>query len=467
MFNINKTEEKPMPSQNSYSKITPDINRLSELCSAKKIDTELYGKYDVKRGLRDLNGKGVLTGLTEISEIIASKNIDGVQTPCDGELYYRGIDVRDLINGQPEDFHFGFEEASYLLLFDKLPNKSELQEFNKILANYRNILPKNFVRDVIMKKPSNDLMNNLARGVLNLYAYDSNANDLSIPNVLRQSLELIANFPVIAVDSYAAKKYYNDKGSLVIHRPQPHLSTAENILYMLRPDNKFTPLEAKILDVSLILHAEHGGGNNSTFTTHVVTSSGTDTYSAVSAALSSLKGPKHGGANIKVVKMLNDIKKNVNDWNDDEEIENYLAKILHKEAFDGAGVIYGLGHAVYSISDPRAKIFKGYVADLSAEKNRSDEFNFYSKIEKIAAELIAKERKIYKGVSANIDFYSGFVYSMLNLPLELYTPLFAIARMSGWSAHRIEELNNASKIIRPAYMAVHDRMDYVPFENRD
>lgn len=451
---------------NNFSKVTPQIEKLANLCSSHKIESELYTKYDVKRGLRDLNGKGVLTGLTEISEIISSKNIDGEVVQCDGELYYRGIDVNTLITGFINDNRFGFEETTYLLLFGKLPTNEDLKEFESLLASYRTILPKNFVRDIIMKKPSEDLMNNISRAILNLYAYDSNPNDLSIPNVLRQSLELIAIFPMLAVYSYHAKNYYLDKGSLVIHRPKANLSTAENILYMLRPDHKYTQLEARILDMSLILHAEHGGGNNSTFTTHVVTSSGTDTYSAIAAAMSSLKGPKHGGANIKVVKMLNDIKRNVNDWEDEEEIAAYLTKILHKEAFDNAGVIYGLGHAVYSISDPRAKIFKGYVEKLSQEKKRYKEFEFFSKIERISAELIAKERRIYKGVSANIDFYSGFVYSMLNLPTELYTPLFSIARISGWSAHRIEELTNAGKIIRPAYMCVQPRQDYVPLEER-
>lgn len=455
-----------MTSINNFSKITPEIDELARMCTDRRINPELYSKYDVKRGLRDINGKGVLTGLTEISEIISSKTVNGESVPCDGELYYRGINVNDLVNGAIKDDRFGFEETTYLLLFGKLPNKEELEAFNKILVGYRTVLPKNFVRDIIMKKPSDDLMNNLARSVLNLYAYDMAANDTSIPNVLRQSLELISNFPVLAVYSYNAKNYYNDKGSLIIHRPNPKLSTAENILYMLRPDHKYSKLEARILDLALILHAEHGGGNNSTFTTHVVTSSGTDTYSAVVAALCSLKGPKHGGANIKVVNMLNDIKKNISDWNDDEEIKNYLRKILHKEAFDGAGVIYGMGHAVYSISDPRALIFKDYVEKLSAEKKKTAEFNLYSRIEKLAAELIAEERHIYKGVSANIDFYSGFVYSMLNLPTELYTPLFAIARISGWSAHRIEELTNAGKIIRPAYKSVQPHVDYIPLEER-
>ncbi|MBO7451125.1 MAG: citrate/2-methylcitrate synthase [Clostridiales bacterium] len=455
-----------MAALNNYSKITPEIEKLAELCCERTIDSDLYSKFDVKRGLRDVNGKGVLTGLTQISEIISSKMVDGVSTPCEGELYYRGYNVKDLVQSFINDNRFGFEETSYLLLFSKLPTLEELQSFNKILVNYRSIMPKNFVRDVIMKKPSEDLMNNIARSVLNMYAYDGNPDDLSIENVLRQSLELISIFPMITVYSYHAKNYYLDKGSLIIHRPQPNLSTAENILYMLRPDHKYSALEAMILDLALILHAEHGGGNNSTFTTHVVTSSGTDTYSAVAAALSSLKGPKHGGANIKVVKMLNDIKKNVSDWNDDQEIEAYLQKILHKEAFDGAGVIYGLGHAVYSISDPRAQIFKGYVEKLSIEKGKTKEFKLYSKIEEIAAQLIAKERRIYKGVSANIDFYSGFVYGMLNLPTELYTPLFATARITGWSAHRIEELTNAGKIIRPAYMCVQDHREFVPITQR-
>ncbi len=456
-----------MPTANKFSKLTPEICELAELCSANRIDTDLYSKYDVKRGLRDINGKGVLTGLTQISEIISSKTVDGKSVPCDGELYYRGINIIDLVNGFSERGEYdGFEEASYLLLFGKLPSSSELAAFKNILADYRNSLPKNFVRDVIMKAPSNDLMNNITRSVLTLFSYDHAANDTSVPNVLRQSLGLIAIFPMLAVYSYSAKKYYNDKGSLFIHRPQPNLSTAENILYMLRPDNSYSELEAKILDLALVLHAEHGGGNNSSFTTHVVTSSGTDTYAAIAAALSSLKGPKHGGANIKVVEMFSDIKRNIKDWNDDEAITDYIAKILHKEAFDGAGVIYGMGHAVYSISDPRAQIFKGYVEKLSEEKNKMAEFRLYTKVEKIAAELISKERRIYKGVSANIDFYSGFVYNMLKLPVELYTPLFAVARISGWSAHRIEELINAGKIIRPAYKAVQERRDYIPMSER-
>ncbi|MBR1797077.1 MAG: citrate/2-methylcitrate synthase [Clostridiales bacterium] len=452
---------------NKFSRLTPEIKELAVMCEQNKIETELYTKYNVNRGLRDLNGKGVLTGLTEISEIVSKKEVDGKEVSCDGELYYRGIDVHDITDGvTTAGRHNGFEEVTYLLLFGKLPTSKELNDFMKILAGYRSSLPKNFVRDVIMKAPSDDIMNNITRAVLTLFSYDDNANDISIPNVLRQSLELIAMFPMLAAYSYSAKSYYNDNGSLFIHRPQANLSTAENILYMLRPDSKFSTLEAQILDLALILHAEHGGGNNSTFTTHVVTSSGTDTYAAIAAALSSLKGPKHGGANIKVMQMFADIKKNVKDWNDLDELTSHLEKILHKEAFDGAGVVYGLGHAVYSISDPRARIFKSYVEKLSVEKHKQKEFKLYSDIERIAAELIAAERHIYKGVSANIDFYSGFVYSMLNLPLEFYTPLFAIARISGWSAHRIEELNNAGKIIRPAYKAVQPRADYIPMDER-
>lgn len=456
-----------MPNTNKFSKVTDEINELASYCVENKVDPELYKKYDVKRGLRDLNGKGVLTGLTQISEIISSKNIDGEVVQCDGELYYRGIDVHDLVNGFSTDNRFdGFEEASYLLLFGKLPSESDLKSFKKILSDYRLTMPKNFVRDIIMKKPSDDIMNNLTRAILNLYAYDNNATDLSIPNVLRQSLELISLFPVLAVYSYNAKKYYNDNGSLVIHRPQPNYSTAQNILHMLRADSKFTELEARILDVALVLHAEHGGGNNSTFTTHVVTSSGTDTYAAMAAALSSLKGPKHGGANIKVVEMFADIKKHVKNWDDEEALTEYIDKILNKKAFDGAGVVYGMGHAVYSISDPRAQIFKEYVKQLSVEKHKEKEFKLYSDVERIAARLISEQRHIYKGVSANIDFYSGFVYTMLNLPTELYTPLFAIARISGWSAHRIEELTNASKIIRPAYRCVQERKEYRSMDER-
>lgn len=451
---------------NSYSAITPQIYSLSEKCvENSNIDPQLYNRYQVKRGLRDLDGKGVLTGLTEISTINSSKTVDGKSVPCRGELYYRGIDVNEIVNGFLKDDRFGFEETVYLLLFGTLPDKEELCEFEKMLAKYRS-LPTNFVRDVIMKAPNQDIMNSLARSVLTLYSYDKNANDLSIPNVLRQCIQLIANFPLLSVYAYHAYNHYIKYKGLYIHRPSPKLSTAENILRLLRPDKVFSHLEAKILDMALVLHAEHGGGNNSTFTTHVVTSSGTDTYSSVAASLCSLKGPKHGGANIKVKHMFDDLMNNVTDWKDDEQITDYLKKLLNKEAFDKSGLIYGMGHAVYSISDPRAEIFKSSVGKLSEEKGRYEEYLLYTKVAELATKLISEKRKIYKGVSPNIDFYSGFAYSMLELPEELYTPMFATARIAGWSAHRIEELINANKIIRPAYLSVSDMKDYVPLEKR-
>lgn len=437
-----------------YSEIKPEVRRLAEISVQNSvIDPALYQKYDVKRGLRDLNGKGVLTGLTNISEIISSKTVNGESVPCEGELYYRGYNVEELIRRQPSDDNFGFERTAYLLLFGDLPSDENFREFCELLSFYRT-LPTSFVRDIILKAPSSDMMNTLARSVLTLYSYDEAADDTSIPNVLRQCLQLIALFPLLSVYGYQAYRHYHDGQSLFIHQPDPKLSTAENILRILRPDCSYTALEAKVLDIALILHADHGGGNNSTFTTHVVTSSGTDTYSAIAAALGSLKGPKHGGANIKVVRMFEEIKKQVKDWNDDEEISAYLQKILNKEAFDKAGLIYGIGHAVYSLSDPRAKTMARFVEGLSKEKGRTDEFNLYSNVERLAVKLITEKRKIYKGVSANVDFYSGFIYSMLDLPMELYTPIFAISRISGWSAHRIEELIGGGKIIRPSYMAV-------------
>lgn len=450
----------------NFEDVTPEVIEFASLCTKNgNIDPDLYGKYDVKRGLRDINGKGVLAGLTEISEIVSSKTIDGQSVPCEGELYYRGYNINDLVSGFMGKRRFGFEEATYLLLFGELPSDSQLDKFKALLADYRQ-LPTTFVRDIIMKSPSNDIMNGLARGVLTLYSYDDAPNDISIPNVLRQSLELIALFPLIAVYSYQAKHYYIDGGSFFIHQPVAEYSTAENILHMLRPDSSFTELEASILDLALVLHAEHGGGNNSTFTTHVVTSSGTDTYSAIAAALSSLKGPKHGGANIKVSMMFEDMKKNLSDWTDEDAVRDYLAKLLHKEAFDRSGLIYGMGHAVYSISDPRANLLRKAVKSLSVEKHLEKEYELYSMIERLAPEVIAKERRIYKGVSANVDFYSGFAYSMLNLPPELYTPIFAIARISGWSAHRIEEIINANKIIRPAYKSVIEHKAYIPHDLR-
>ena len=447
-------------------KVTPEIEALTKVCEENsKMDVSLYGKYDVKRGLRDINGKGVLAGLTQVSNIVSSKTIDGKSVPCDGELYYRGINIKDLTNGFLKENRFGFEETTYLLLFGVLPTEEQLKDFCKILGNQRS-LPRNFVRDVIMKAPSKDMMNTLSRSVLTLYSYDSNPEDISLPNVLRQCINLISIFPMLSVYGYQAHRHYNQNKSLYIHNPKKELSTAENILRMLRSDKKYTPLEAKILDLALVLHMEHGGGNNSTFTTHVVSSSGTDTYSAIAAALGSLKGPKHGGANIKVVSMFDDMKKHVHDWKDEEEVSAYLRKLLHKEAFDKRGLIYGMGHAVYSISDPRARIFKQFVKQLAVEKGRQKDYRLYEMVERLAPVIIAEERHIYKGVSANVDFYSGFVYSMLELPLELYTPMFAIARIVGWSAHRMEELINTDKIIRPAYKNVLEEQAYIALEER-
>lgn len=450
----------------SYSKITPEIEKLASLTEkASYVNPELYTEYGVKRGLRDLNGKGVLVGITNISEVNSQRVIDGKNVPIPGELYYRGYNVQDIVKNIKPDNHFGFEEITYLLLFGELPTKQQLQDFIKLLSSYRT-LPKNFVRDSILKKPSNDMMNSLARSVLALYSYDDNPDDIREENVLRQCLQLIAMFPLLSVYGYQAYRYYSKGDSLIIHRPKKEYSTAENILHCLRDDSSFTPLEAKLLDVALILHAEHGGGNNSTFTTHLVSSSGTDTYSAIAAALGSLKGPRHGGANIKVVKMFADLKKHVKDWTDEEEVGTYLRALLHKEAFDHAGLIYGIGHAVYSISDPRAVIFQGYVEQLAEAKGYEKEYALYSLVERLAPQIISEERKIYKGVSPNVDFFSGFVYQMLGLPMELFTPIFAIARIAGWSAHRMEEICHHDKIMRPAYMTVAEHREYVPIDER-
>ena len=440
------------------------LKKFAKECTLPIFDRELYAKYDVKRGLRDINGKGVVAGLTNISEIKASEIVDGKSVPAAGELYYRGYPIEELVGGCLKDGRFGFEEVTYLLLTGKLPTAKELDEFRKYLTSFYT-LPKNFVRDIIMKSPSEDMMNTLIRSVLALFPYDAKANDTSIENVVRQCVMLTAVLPIFTVYSYAACNFYKKGESLIIHRPRTDLSTAENILYMLRPDCSYTELEARVLDLALILHAEHGGGNNSTFTTHVVTSSGTDTYSAVAAALCSLKGPKHGGANIKVVRMIKDMEKNINITNDDE-VRKYLEDLVDGKAFDRAGLIYGMGHAVYSISDPRAKIFKNFVQKLAKAKHRDKTFALYDKIERLAPEVIAEKRHIYKGVSANVDFYSGFVYDMLNIPTELYTPIFAVARIAGWSAHRIEELTNEGKIIRPAYKSVGEHRQYVPMKNR-
>lgn len=451
---------------NSFSEITPEILRLAKLSEqAGIIDSELFTKYEVKRGLRDLNGKGVLAGLTNISDVRATEMVNGVSVPAHGKLIYRGYDVKDLVAGFTKENRFGFEEITYLLLFDKLPTKEELESFKELLSGYRS-LPTSFVRDIIMKAPSKDMMNTLARSVLTLYSYDDRADDTSIPNVLRQCLQLISLFPMLSIYGYQAYSHYHDGNSLFIHQPQPELSTAENILHILRPDSSYTPLEARILDIALVLHMEHGGGNNSSFTTHVVTSSLTDTYSTIAAAIGSLKGPRHGGANIKVVQMFEEMKKEVHDWEDEEQVGIYLKKLLHKEAFDHAGLIYGVGHAIYSKSDPRAVVFKSFVEKLSVEKGLQKEFALYSLVERLAPKIIEEERQMYKGVSVNVDFYSGFVYSMLGLPIELYTPIFAIARITGWSAHRLEELANNGKIIRPAYKPIGEEHSYINLDDR-
>ncbi|MBE6636763.1 MAG: citrate/2-methylcitrate synthase [Ruminococcaceae bacterium] len=452
----------------NYAAITPEITALAALCETSNfIEPAMYQKYQVNRGLRDLNGKGVLTGLTEISEVQAKKTGEnGEEVPCAGELYYRGYNIKDLTHGFLADKRFGFEEITYLLLFGELPTQEQLTRFCETLANYRS-LPNSFVRDLIMKAPSTNMMNSLARSVLTMYSYDLNPDDTGIPNVLRQCLQLIAMFPMLSVYGYLAYDYYlKGNRSFFIHEPDAKLSTAENLLHMLRIDSRYTELEAKILDLALVLHAEHGGGNNSSFTTHVVSSSGTDTYSAIAAALGSLKGPRHGGANIKVCEMMESMKETVVHWDNESEVADYLQKLLRKEAFDGSGLIYGIGHAIYSVSDPRAEIFRAFVEKLAAEKHLEKEFALYATVERMAPQVIAAERKIYKGVSANVDFYSGFVYRMLGLPVELFTPIFAVARIAGWSAHRLEELVGRGKIIRPAYMAVHPRRAYIPIAER-
>lgn len=454
-----------MASNPNYFDVTPEIEALAALSLQNSgIDAGNYQKYDVKRGLRDLNGKGVLAGLTEISDIVARQVVDGEEVPCEGRLYYRGINVEELVRNALKEERFAFEETVYLLLLGQLPNAKELKAFQRQLAYYRT-LPGNFVRDVILKTPSCDIMNSLARSVLSLSSYDDRADDISLPNVIRQCLQMISLFPVLAVYGYQAY-HYKEGNSLYIHAPRPELSTAENILTLLRADSSYSYWEAHVLDICLILHAEHGGGNNSTFTTHVVTSSGTDTYSCMAAALSSLKGPRHGGANIKVIRMFEDMKEQVSDWKDEDEVRQYLQNLLDKKGFDRSGLIYGMGHAVYSLSDPRANILKSFVEKLSREKGRTEEYELYSMVERLGPELISDERTMYKGVSANVDFYSGFVYHMLDLPLELYTPLFAMARVAGWSAHRTEELINMGKIIRPAYQYVGNHMGYVPLEER-
>ena len=408
--------------------ITPKIQELADLSEKNNaIDKELFTKYEVKRGLRDLNGKGVLAGLTNVSDVHAKEIVDGKEVPCPGRLYYRGYDIKDLVNGFLASHHYGFEEIAYLLLFGELPTEKQLDEFHELLVE-RRTLPPNFVRDVIMKASSPDMMNSISRSILQLYSYDDKADDTSIPNVLRQCLNLISQFPMLMVYGYHAYNYKMGE-DLFIYAPKPELSTAENILMMLREDRKYTELEARILDMALVLHMDHGGGNNSTFTTHVVTSSGTDTYSTMAAAMASLKGPKHGGANIKVVQMFDDMKANLSDWTDEDAVRDYLEKLLDKQAFDKKGLIYGMGHAVYSISDPRAEIFKVFVEKLAKEKGYEKEYALYEMVERLGPQIIGEKRKIYKGVNANVDFYSGLVYSMLGLPPALYTPIFAAARI--------------------------------------
>lgn len=448
-----------------YAAIEKEAKLFTELCVHNDaIDPNLFDEFGVKRGLRDKDGNGVLAGITNISRIDAFEMRDGVKTPCDGKLWYRGYNVYDLIRGL-RGKRYGFEEVAYLLLLGDLPNEQQLHEFTDCLTKCR-ALPSNFVRDVIMKAPSKDLMNSLTRSVLTLASYDDSVGDNSLQTQMEQCIKLISVFPMLAVYGYHAYNYYLNEGSMYIHRPRPELSAAENLLQMLRPDQQYTPLEAHVLDIALLLHMEHGGGNNSSFTTHVVTSSGTDTYSAIAAALGSLKGPKHGGANYKVVQMFEDMKKNVSDTTDEQAVADYLVKLLRREAFDQKGLIYGMGHAVYSISDPRAQVFKSFVGQLAHEKGRDADFALYTMVEEMAPKVIAQERHIYKGVSANVDFYSGFVYSMLGLPPELYTPVFAMARIVGWSAHRLEELINTDKIIRPAYRCVQPAEPYISLKER-
>ncbi len=450
----------------SYSDITPYIKELAQRsCDNNTIEPSMYVEHHVNRGLRDMNGNGVVTGLTEVSRIKAKDlDEDGNVIPCHGELYYRGYNVRDLTAGLLQDDRFGFEEAAYLLLFSELPKKEQLSRFRQELSDLRS-LPSSFVRDMILKAPGKDMMNILSRCVLALYSYDENPDDISVANVLRQCLQLIAVFPMLSVYSYQSYQHYHQGKSLFIHNPKPEYSTAENLLHLLREDGSFTHLEAKILDLAMVLHAEHGGGNNSTFTTHVVTSSGTDTYSAISAALGSLKGPRHGGANIKVVQMFDDMKATIN-VKDKGAVKDHLVRLLNKEVFDRAGLIYGMGHAVYSLSDPRSDILKSCARSLSAEKGYEEEFELYETVAAMAPDIIAEKRRMYKGVSANVDFYSGLIYRMLELPSELFTPIFAVSRIAGWSAHRIEEIQNAGKIIRPAYISVKENREYVPLDKR-
>ena len=460
------TVERKDKEVNAYSEISPRMREMAEKTrAADQVQSSLYSKYNVKRGLRDINGKGVLAGLTNVAEVRAKKIVDGEEVTDIGRLFYRGYEIHDLIDGYKAEDRFGFEEIAYLLLFGYLPDVNQLKEFSDKLIFYRS-LPKNFVRDVIMKAPGEDMMNVLMRSVLTLSPYDDNANDVSLPNVLRQSMQLISLIPMISIYGYQAYRHYECGDSLVIHQPLENGSIAENILHLLRPDSTYSDIEAKALDTALVLHMDHGGGNNSAFTTHVVTSTLTDTYSAIAAALASLKGPRHGGANMKVVEMFDDLKRQVPNWEDEDAVAAYLEDLLHGKAFDNAGLIYGVGHAVYSKSDPRAEIFRSYVEKLAEFEGREEEYALYEMVARLAPEIITKERKMYKGVCVNVDFYSGFAYHMLGLPRELYTPLFAMARIVGWSAHRMEELANNGKIIRPAYKSIAPEKDYVPMKDR-
>jgi len=435
-----------------------ELEALYHRCPSGRINPDLYDFHGVKRGLREPNGRGVLTGLTEISDVNGTKLVNGQKVPCEGELFYQGYNIHDLVKGFSHR-RFGFEEIIYLLIFGELPTKEQIAELVLVMSEFRD-LPDKFTRDVIMKAPTADMMNTLQRSVLTLYSYDDNPDDISLPNVLRQSLQLISQFPLISLYGYQAYRHYYLDKSLIIRRPKKELSTAENMLRLLRSNGEYTELEAKVLDVALVLHAEHGGGNNSTFTTHVVTSTGTDTYSAISASLGSLRGPKHGGANLKVQQMFAHLMENVENWDDDAQVRDYLVKLLNRETFDRSGLIYGIGHAVYTLSDPRAVILKEYARQLSEEKGLTREFALYDRVERLAKEVLNENRSLPKAVCANVDFYSGFVYTMLGLPTELFTPIFAISRIAGWCAHRIEELSNSSKLIRPAYMYVGHHRDY-------
>lgn len=457
--------DREMMSVEDMGLLKEDMKKLEdELMKNHRIDPNLYVEYDVKRGLRDSAGKGVLTGLTEISDVSAYNLVNGRKIPAEGNLYYQGVNVYDIVKGL-NGRKYGFEETIYLLIFGKLPNQHELEMFLNVMFEFQN-LGGRFVRDVVMKASNANIMNSMQRCILTLYTYDENPEDISPANVLRQSLELIAKLPLVAVYSYHAYRHFRKDETLFIRNPEKGLSFAENILLMLRPDRQYTELEAKVLDIALILHAEHGGGNNSTFTTHVVSSSGTDTYSSVAASIGSLKGPRHGGANLKVQNMFKDIKEHISDWTNEEEVGSYLQKILDKKAFDHSGLIYGMGHAVYTLSDPREVVLKKFAKALAEEKGMMEEFALYELVERLAGQLIMQHRKLFKNVCANVDFYSGFVYSMLGIPEELFTPIFAIARIPGWSAHRLEELINASKIIRPAYKYVGEHIDFQPIEDR-